>query len=68
MTEEERTIALIAGNILTGRMPFGGGGKEADVKAVTWAVQLATMIVNETIAPDGSSPRDKPYVRVAGMR
>jgi hypothetical protein len=47
MFEDQRTIALIAGNILTGRMPFGGGGKEADVRAVAWAVALARLIVHE---------------------
>ncbi|HXU01261.1 MAG TPA: hypothetical protein VN903_09730 [Polyangia bacterium] len=52
MTDEERTIALIAGNILTGRMPFGGGGPDADLQAVAWAVSLARLIVEEARAPE----------------
>jgi hypothetical protein len=52
MTDEERTVALIAGNILTGRMPFGGGGKDADIQAVAWAVQLAQHIVDAVTDPE----------------
>jgi hypothetical protein len=48
VTDEDRTVALIAGHILTGRMPFGGNGKEADVQAVAWAVHLGRLIVEET--------------------
>lgn len=59
MTDEDRTVALIAGNILTGRMPFGGGGQDADTRAVEWAVHLSKLILAETLAqpPVAERPR-----------
>jgi hypothetical protein len=59
MTDEDRTVALIAGNILTGRMPFGGGGHDSDLKAVTWAVHLSKLIVAETMAQPRVSERPR---------